>query len=124
MRKDFKDLACKRLYLDLFEAASLNRVTVKLEVDFEKFLDLQWKLPDEYSSDKRIGISIPLTHYDDDAEELQVLSRVIADRRKKKLPCLLCEMVKKDKISGRKVPVKGKVIDFDESLKSFLIEEF
>ena len=40
MRRDYKDVHHKRLLIDLFEAASLERVTVKLLIDFEQFLEL------------------------------------------------------------------------------------
>lgn len=66
--------------LNLNEAASLNQVTVKLLIDFDKFLDLQRKLPDEYIA-KRLAISLPIAHYDDESDETQILQRVIKNRR-------------------------------------------
>lgn len=64
VRQEFKDVHCKRLILDVFEANSLQRVTVKLEIDFDQFLELQRKLPEEYVN-KRVAIAIPLMHFDD-----------------------------------------------------------
>ena len=47
-RQDFKDVIHKRLILDVHEALTHQRVTVKLLIDFDQFLDLQRKLPAEY----------------------------------------------------------------------------
>lgn len=40
MKQDFKDVVCRRIMLDMHEAYSLQRVSVKLDIDFDAFLDL------------------------------------------------------------------------------------
>ena len=72
MQRDYKDVQCKRLILDLFEAATLQRVTVKLLIDFEQFLELQRKLPAEYS-DRRLANCIPMERFDDDQLEAEII---------------------------------------------------
>ena len=81
MRRDFKDAACRRILVDLFEANTLQRVTVKLIIDFDSFLSLQKKLPDEYIN-KRLAITIPLVHFDDYFDEANIFHRLIEERRK------------------------------------------
>ena len=49
IKQDLKDVHGKRLLLNVSEAASLHPVTVKLMVDYAKFLDLQRKLPESYA---------------------------------------------------------------------------
>ena len=41
-----KDVAKRRVILNVFEAKHLSKVTVKLEVDFEAILKLQRKISD------------------------------------------------------------------------------
>ena len=121
-RQDLKDLHCKRLLIDLYEAASLQRVTVKLLIDFEKFLELQRKLPKEYI-DKRISVALPIVGFDEQAQEAEILSKIISDRRKAKADPLTCEFIKRDPISHKKVQVKGHVLDYDFETRRYLIED-
>ena len=91
-------------------------------IDFDKFLDLQRKLPEEYRS-KRLAITLPITHYDDDADETAIFSRIIESRRMAELAPLQCELAKRDKVTRKKCTVKGKVLDYDAQTRRYLVEE-
>ena len=80
----------------MYEAASLQPVTVKLLVDTDQFLALQRKFPAEYAS-KRIAISVPITHYDDDWDESKIFQRVIRRRRREQQEPLTCQVIKNDR---------------------------
>jgi len=122
MRRDFKDVACRRILIDLVEANSLQRVTVKLLIDFDSFLTLQHKLPDEYIN-KRLAITIPLIHFDDYVDEADILNRLIVERRKANHEPLNCVLSKRDKLTHRKHNIAGKVLDYEPKSHQYLIEE-
>ena len=122
LRQDFTDLGHKRLLMELSEAATLQRVTVKLQIDFDQFRALQRKLPDEYIN-KRLAVSVPVTGFDDDYDESRILQRVIKSRRIAKESPLYCQLTKKDKNSKRKCVVRAKVLDYDPKARRYLIEE-
>ena len=122
MRRDFKDAACRRILVDLFEANTLQRVTVKLIIDFDSFLSLQKKLPDEYIN-KRLAITIPLVHFDDYFDEANIFHRLIEERRKANQEPLKCVLIKRDELTHRKHNVVGNILDYEPKSRMFLIEE-
>ena len=95
-------------------------MSVKLDIDFDTFLQLQRLQPSEYT-DKRIAITIPSYSYDDAAEEEIILEKVITDRRLAHALPLTCEFMKRDRATKRKLIVKGKVLDFDFKTKRYLV---
>ena len=98
MRQDYKDVTCKRILFDVYEAVTHERVSVKLLVDFERFLSLQRKLPSEYA-DKRLAVTLPLERFDDYMDEAVILERVIRSRRLAGAAPLICEFCRRDKDS-------------------------
>lgn len=69
--RNHKDVMDRRVVLNLSEAGTLNKVQVKLEVDFDSILKLQRKIP-EYG-EKRIQNVLPLMVFDDYKQECEVL---------------------------------------------------
>ena len=122
IQRDYKDVYCKRLIFELFEAATLQRVTVKLLVDFDQFLALQRKLPSEYT-DKRLGFCIPIEKFDDDQLEADVIHHVIRTRRLARLEPLKIEFFRRDTVNHLKIAVKGSLLDYDPHTKRYLVEE-
>ena len=105
---------------DMYEAASLLPVTVKLLVDTDQFLALQRKFPAEYVS-KRIAISVPITHFDDDWDESKIFHRIINKRRKEQQEPLICQVIKNDKHKRKKL-IQGRVLDYDPVTRRYLVE--
>ena len=121
LRQDHKDVVCKRILLDLTEAVTLQKVTVKLLIDSESFLNLQRYRPAEYI-DKRLAVSLPLEQFDDFAAEAKILSRVITARRLSGESPLACTFFMRDR-DGKKVAQRGVVLDYDAPTNRYLVQE-
>ena len=112
----------KRLLIDLSEASSLHRVTVKLQIDYDKFLDLQNRMPEEYV-DRRLAVSLPVTCFDDHEDEGEILAKVIYRRRLAKKDPLQCELTRRNTETYKKTVVRGSVLDYDRQTCRYLVED-
>ena len=110
LHQDRSDVANKRLVVSLYEAGTLRRVSVKLEVDFEAILKLQRKVA-AYSS-RRIQNVLPLAVFDDYEGECLVIQKEIHRRRLENLDPILCTVTMKDEETGRRARETGAVLDY------------
>ena len=89
-------------------------------IDFEQFLELQRRLPAQYS-DRRLANCIPMERFDDHEEEAEILHKVIRTRRLSRLDPLKVEFFRRDDVTNLKITAKGSVLDFDPETQRYLI---
>ena len=118
-QRDTKDVYCRRVCFELYEAVKLSKVYVKVDVDFEAILKLQRRV-EEYRG-RRVCNLLPLMMYDDFQTECLILKRVINQRLWAEQPPLRCTVTMKD-ASDKRTSHPGEVLDYLEAERMFIVE--